>query len=87
MGLRSCELESLDWDTPLLPQLFIATLLRQIYADTEAGEDAILNSPLDWTIVYPVGLTDGPKTGPIASVSDSPFRASRAFRAPTLLTF
>jgi len=50
-------------DTPLLPRLFIATLLRRIYADKEAGEDAILNSRLDWTIVYPVGLTDGPKTG------------------------
>ena len=50
-------------DTPLLPRLVIATLLRQIYADKEAGEEAILNSPLDWTIVYPVGLTDGPKTG------------------------
>jgi len=50
-------------DTPLLPRLFIATLLREIYADKEAGEEAIRNSPLDWTIVYPVGLTDGPKTG------------------------
>ena len=50
-------------DTPLLPRLFIATLLRQIYADKKAGEEAIRNSSLDWTIVYPVGLTDGPKTG------------------------
>ena len=50
-------------DTPLLPRLFMATLLRRIHADKEAGEEAILNSPLDWTIVYPVGLTDGPKTG------------------------
>jgi putative NADH-flavin reductase len=50
-------------DTPLLPRLFIATLLRDIYADKHAGEQAILQSELDWTIVYPVGLTDGPKTG------------------------
>lgn len=50
-------------DTPFLPRLFIATLLREIYADKEAGEAAIVGSALDWTIVYPVGLTDGPKTG------------------------
>lgn len=50
-------------DTPLLPRLFIATLLRDIYRDKEAGEQSILTSDLDWTIVYPVGLTDGERTG------------------------
>lgn len=50
-------------DTPLLPRLFVATLLRDIYRDKEAGEQAVLTSDLDWTIVYPVGLTDGPRTG------------------------
>ena len=50
-------------DTPLLPRLFIATLLRDIYKDKQAGEQAILTSDLDWTIVYPVGLTNGPRTG------------------------
>ena len=50
-------------DTPLLPRLFIATLLRDVYADKAAGEVAIVRSSLDWTIVYPVGLMDGPKTG------------------------
>ena len=50
-------------DTPLLPRLFIATLLRDIYADKQAGEAVILASALDWTVVYPVGLTDGPRTG------------------------
>lgn len=50
-------------DTPLLPRLFIATLLRDLYADKEAGEQAILTSDLDWTIVYPVGLSNGPRTG------------------------
>lgn len=50
-------------DTPLLPRLFIATLLRDIYADKNAGEAAILQSDLDWTVVYPAGLTNGPRTG------------------------
>jgi uncharacterized protein YbjT (DUF2867 family) len=50
-------------DTPLIPRLFIATLLRDVYRDKQAGEQVILTSDLDWTIVYPVGLTDGPRTG------------------------
>jgi uncharacterized protein YbjT (DUF2867 family) len=50
-------------DTPFLPRLFIRTLLRQVYADKAAGEAAIVGSALDWTIVYPAGLTNGPRTG------------------------
>jgi len=50
-------------DTPLLPRVFIATLLRDVYADKQDGEAVIQASSLDWTIVYPVGLTDGPRTG------------------------
>jgi len=50
-------------DTPLLPRVFNATLLRDIHADKQAGEAVIQASSLDWTIVYPVGLTDGPRTG------------------------
>jgi putative NADH-flavin reductase len=52
------------WDTtPFLPRLFIRTLLRRVYADKEVGEEAIKRSGLDWTLVYPVGLTNGPRTG------------------------
>jgi uncharacterized protein YbjT (DUF2867 family) len=50
-------------DIPLLPRLFVKTLLRNIYADKAAGEEIIKSSGLDWTIVYPSGLTDGPPTG------------------------
>lgn len=50
-------------DTPLLPRIFIATLLRDIYADKQAGEATVQGSALDWTIVYPAGLTNGPRTG------------------------
>jgi len=49
-------------DTPLLPRLFIRTLLRKIYADKSIGEASIRASSLDYTIVQPVGLTDGPRT-------------------------
>ena len=50
-------------DTPLVPRLFMKTLLRDVYADKAAGEQVIKNSGLDWTIVYPAGLTNGPRTG------------------------
>lgn len=50
-------------NTPVLVRLFSGTLLREVYADKERGERSILSSDLDWTIVYPAGLTNGPRTG------------------------
>ena len=50
-------------DTPLVPRLFIKTLLRDVYADKHAGEVLVHRSRLDWTVVYPTGLTDRPATG------------------------
>lgn len=37
--------------------------LRRVYADKEAGEQALRRSPLDWTLVYPVMLTHRARTG------------------------
>jgi len=48
---------------PLLPWMFAATLLRQIYADKAVAEAIVRSSALDWTIVQPVGLTNAPVTG------------------------
>ena len=48
---------------PFFPRLFMGTLLRNIYADKRAGESALFASDLDWTLVYPSMLNDGPKTG------------------------
>lgn len=54
------------WEsTPLLPRLFIRTMLKEVYADKAEGERAIRESELDWTIVHPAGLTDGPRTGAV----------------------
>lgn len=50
-------------DTPLLPRLFARTLLRGIYADKTLGEALIRQSDLEWTIVHPTKLTDGPRKG------------------------
>ena len=50
-------------DVPLVPRLFMRTLLRDVYRDKEAGELLLRRSTLDWTIVYPAGLVDRPATG------------------------
>ena len=49
-------------DAPLLPKIFFNTLLRGIYADKLAGDKLIRKSDLDWTIVLPTKLDDGPLT-------------------------
>jgi putative NADH-flavin reductase len=48
--------------SPLLPKMFFNTLLRGIYADKLIGDDYIRQSGLEWTIVQPAALTDGPLT-------------------------
>ena len=50
-------------DLPLVPRLFVRTLLRDVYRDKAAGEATLRASDLDWTVVYPAGLTDRPATG------------------------
>lgn len=49
-------------DAPPLPRLMQLVLLRDIFADKLAGESIVRQSGLDWTLVYPVMLTDGPLT-------------------------
>ena len=50
-------------DAPLLPRIMYRLLLTDIFADKKAAEDDLRQSSLDWTIVYPVLLTGGPRTG------------------------
>jgi len=50
-------------DVPLLPRILMRSLFRDLYADKQAGEDVLRRSGLDWTLVYPVTLTNGPRTG------------------------
>ena len=48
---------------PLFNYLMIPVLLRNIFADKEIQEKVIQASPLDWVIVRPAVLTNGPRTG------------------------
>ena len=50
------------YEVPLFPRIFSRTLLRNIYADKAAGEAHIRRSDLEWTLVQPAQLTDGPLT-------------------------
>jgi putative NADH-flavin reductase len=46
-----------------IQKLIFRLPLKNIYADKEKGEKIIRNSKLNWTLVYPVLLTDKPYTG------------------------
>ena len=50
-------------DVPLLPRILMRLLFRDLYADKEVGEEELRRSGLDYTLVYPVTLTNGPRTG------------------------
>lgn len=50
-------------DVPLVPRVLIGLFLKKIYADKAAGEELLRKSDLDWTLVYPVTLTNGARTG------------------------
>ncbi len=41
----------------------VGTTLRAAYDDLEAMERRVMASDLDWTIIRPSGLSDGPLTG------------------------
>jgi len=55
--------------------------LKRVMEAKERQERAIMASDLDWTIVRPGGLTDGPATGNYQSGLDKSIRAGRVSRA------
>ena len=48
---------------PLVPRILYRVMLSDIFADKQRGERMVEASILDWTIVHPPLLTDGPLTG------------------------
>ena len=52
--------------TRLLTGLAMGSMIK----DKSAGEQALRQSDLDWTIVYASGLTDGPAGGPVVVLTD-----------------
>ena len=52
----------------LLVRLLVRTFLRGANADKEAMEAAVEASALDWTVLRPAVLTDGPATGRVKAL-------------------
>jgi putative NADH-flavin reductase len=50
-------------DAPLILGIMFRVLLRDVFADKQSAEEELRGSGLDWTIVHPVLLTNGPLTG------------------------
>jgi uncharacterized protein YbjT (DUF2867 family) len=75
-----------DHGTTLGYRLLAGPLLRRLlgglYADMAIMEDTIKRSGVDWTILRPPWLTDGPRTGTYRQAKDSNLRrGSRISRA------
>ena len=47
----------------LFERVFVPLRLRAEFADKERGEALVTVSDLDWTIIRPARLTNGPRTG------------------------
>jgi putative NADH-flavin reductase len=66
---------------PFLFKLIMWTFLRKAMRDKEEQEKIVRTSGLDWTIVRPGGLTDGPRTGQYKFGTDRTIRAGQVARA------
>jgi putative NADH-flavin reductase len=55
--------------------------LKRIMEDKSRQEQLVMASSLDWTIVRPGGLTDGPRTGRYQAGIEKTIRAGRIARA------
>jgi putative NADH-flavin reductase len=65
---------------PLLFRLFAKTVLKGIMKDKERQEADVRASSARWTIVQPVGLTDGPATGKAYAAADGSTKTNRIAR-------
>ena len=71
---------------PWSSRLLFRSLLRNVFADHEAQEGIIEQSPLDWTIVRAAVLKDGPGTGHYNATNTGPItEISRADAADALV--
>jgi uncharacterized protein YbjT (DUF2867 family) len=61
------ERDRMDPATRLLTGIAMGSLIK----DKSAGEEVLRRSDLDWTIVYPSMLTDGPAGGSVAVLPES----------------
>lgn len=72
---------------PFAFKLFYRTVLREHMADKEKQEALVKASGLDWTLVQPVGLTDGPATGTWLADTQGTIRRQQISRADVAAFF
>ncbi|HXH18912.1 MAG TPA: SDR family oxidoreductase [Chitinophagales bacterium] len=46
-----------------IQKLMYRFVVKDVFADKEIGDNMLRSSSLDWTLVYPTGLTNGTQTG------------------------
>ena len=66
---------------PMAFKLLMKTVLKGVMEDKEGQETAVKASNLDWIIIRPGGLTDGPRTGSYKAGTDKSIRAGQVSRA------
>lgn len=66
---------------PLSFKMRMKTVLRKAYEDKERQEQFVQESDLDWIIVRPGGLTNGPATGEYEAGLDPSIGSSQVSRA------
>ena len=66
---------------PLAFKMLMKTVLKGVMEDKEGQETAVKASDLDWIIIRPGGLTDGPRTGSYKAGLDKSIRAGQVSRA------
>lgn len=66
---------------PVAFKLLMKTVLKGVMEDKEGQETAVKASGLDWIIIRPGGLTDGPRTGSYKAGMDKSIRAGQVSRA------
>jgi putative NADH-flavin reductase len=72
--------DSID-QVPGFFRVLMKLTLKRIMEAKEEQERLIRASDLDWTIIRPGGLTDGPKTGDYRFGTDKSIKATRVSRA------
>lgn len=66
---------------PLFFKAILNTVLRHAYDDKEKQEKLVRESGLDWIIIRPGGLGDGPLTGSYQAGLDGDVRSAQVSRA------
>ena len=89
--LVTVSVSALEGRRPWIAINLVRWILRKPYADFARMERLIMSSGVDWTIVRPPYLSNGPKTGRVRTqtgrkdLGHGPYRISRADLAATLV--